>query len=123
AVAGGALALVGVSTMAQPPADFRRPVTELLLPAFLDGDLALNTQRFTDGGANGGALRAHVDPKAAWNLGMKIGLAGHASLAPLAIVWAACAAWLSAAARARRQAVAPRAAPGSSAPVPPRSSA
>jgi hypothetical protein len=102
AVVATALALVAVSTMAQPPAEIRRPLAELLLPAFRDGDLALNPQRFTDGGGNGGALRAHVDPKAAWNLGMKTGLTGRASLAPLAIVWIACAAWLSAAARARR---------------------
>jgi len=74
-----------VATMAQPPASFQRPLTELLLPAFRDGDLSLNTQRFTDSGAS--ALRAHVDPKAAWNLGMKAGLDGHASLIPLAIVW------------------------------------
>jgi hypothetical protein len=99
---GAALALVAVATMAQPPAQIRRPVTELLLPAFRDGDLALNTQRFTDGGANGDALRAHVDPKAAWNLGMKAGLGGLASLLPLAAVWIACGVWLSAAASARR---------------------
>jgi len=84
---GAALSLVAVSTMAQPPASYQRPLNELLLPAFLDGDLALNTQRFTDSGAS--ALRAHGDPKAAWNLGMKIGLDGHASLIPLAIVWLA----------------------------------
>ena len=102
AIVAAALSLVAVSTMAQPPAEFRRPLADLLLPAFRDGDLALNTQRFTDGGGNGGALRAHVDPKAAWNLGIKAGLTGHASIAPLAIVWIACAAWLSAAARARR---------------------
>ena len=82
---GAALSLVASATMAQPPASFQRPVTELLLPAFRDGDLSLNTQRFTDSGAS--ALRAHVDPKAAWNLGMKAGLDGHASLIPLAIVW------------------------------------
>jgi hypothetical protein len=103
AVVATALSFVAVSTMAQPPAEIRRPLAELLLPAFRDGDLSLNTQRFTDGGANGGALRAHVDPKAAWNLGMKAGLTGHASLVPLAIVWLASAAWLTAAARARRR--------------------
>jgi len=105
ALVAAVLALVAVSVMAQPPAEIRRPLADLLLPAFRAGDLALNTQRFTDGGGNGGALRTHVDPKAAWNLGMKAGLTGHASLAPLAIVWIACAAWLTAAARARRSAV------------------
>ena len=87
---GAALSLVAVATMAQPPASIQRPVTELLLPAFRDGDLSLNTQRFTDSGAS--ALRAHVEPKAAWNLGMKIGLTGLASLLPLALVWAAAGA-------------------------------
>jgi hypothetical protein len=82
---GAALSLVAVATMAQPPTSFQRPVGELLLPAFRDGDLALNSQRFTDGGASG--LRAHTEPKAAWNLGMKMGLNGHASLIPLAVVW------------------------------------
>jgi hypothetical protein len=95
AVVATVFSLVAVSTMAQPPAEIRRPIVDLLWPAFRDGDLALNTQRFTDGGGNGGALRAHVDPKAAWNLGMKAGLTGHASLVPLAMVWIACAAWLS----------------------------
>ena len=44
----------------------------------------------------------NVDPKAAWNLGMKAGLRGHASLVPLAAVWTACGVWLSVAGRARR---------------------
>jgi hypothetical protein len=86
---GAALSLVAVATMAQPPASYQRPVQDLLLPAFRDGDLALNTQRFTDSGAS--SLRAHSEPKAAWNLGMKVGLNGHASLIPLAIVWLAAA--------------------------------
>jgi len=89
---GAALSLVAAATMAQPPASFQRPVGELLLPAFRDGDLSLNTQRFTDSGAS--APRAHVDPKAAWNLGMKAGLDGHASLIPLAIVWLAAIAFV-----------------------------
>jgi hypothetical protein len=97
------LSLAAVSTMAQPPAQIQKPVAQLILPAFRDGDLALNTQRFTDGGANGGALRAHVNPRAAWNLGMKIGLTGHASLVPIALVWLLCAGGISAAARARRR--------------------
>jgi hypothetical protein len=87
---GAALSLVAVSTMAQPPASIREPVTDLLVPAFRDGDLSLNTQRFTDGSGDAGALRAHVDPKAAWNLGMKIGLEGRTSLVPIAVVWVLC---------------------------------
>ena len=91
---GTALSLVAVATMASPPAQFSRPVRELLLPAFHDGDLALNTQRFTDAGVDVGGWRRHVEPKAAFNLGMKIGLDGHASLIPLALVWLGCGVYL-----------------------------
>ncbi len=98
---GAALSLVASATMAQPPNTFQRPVSELLLPAFRDGDLSLNTQRFTDAGAS--PFRAHVEPKAAWNLGMKAGLEGHASLIPLAIVWLAAGAVFIGAGFAARQ--------------------
>jgi hypothetical protein len=114
-------ALAAVATMAQPPAQIQRPLAELLLPALADGDLALNTQRFTDGGANGGALRAHVAPRAAWNLGMQAGLSGRASLVPLALVWIGCAAWLSAAVRGRRRSAEVPSGPASSSARPPRS--
>ena len=87
---GVAVTLVAVSTMPLPPNNIRRPVAELLWPAFRDGDLALNTQTFASGGANPD-FRAHTEPKAAFNLGMKLGLSGHASLAPLAAVWLGCA--------------------------------
>jgi hypothetical protein len=98
---GAALALAATATMAQPPDTFKRPVSELLLPAFRDGDLALNTQRFTDSGAN--PLRAHTVPQAAWNLGMKAGLRGHASLVPLALVWLVAGAVFIDAGRGRRR--------------------
>jgi hypothetical protein len=51
----------------------------------------LNTQRFTDYRADEGAIRRHADPTASWNLGMKMGLTGRASLIPLGLVWLACA--------------------------------
>ena len=86
---GVAVTLVAVSTMPLPPNNIRRPVAELLWPAFRDGDLALNTQTFVSGGANPD-FRAHEEPKAAFNLGMKIGLTGLASLLPLLLAWAAC---------------------------------
>jgi hypothetical protein len=91
---GAGLALVAVSTTPQPPASIMRPVSELMIPAFLEGHLALNTQRFTDFRADETAIWRHADPTASWNLGMKMGLAGHASLIPLGIVWFACGAWL-----------------------------
>jgi hypothetical protein len=101
---GASISLVAVSTMAQPPAIYTDPVAQLLWPAFRDGDLALTTQTFAHGSTDVGAWRTHTEPKAAWNLGMKMGLSGHASLAPLAIAWMACAAWLTAAMRHRRPA-------------------
>lgn len=99
---GTALSLVAVATMASPPVQFSRPVREFLLPAFRDGDLALNTQRFTDAGVDVGGWRRHVEPKAAFNLGMKIGLEGHASLIPLALVWIGCGVYLFAGGRTVR---------------------
>jgi hypothetical protein len=81
---------VAVSTMPLPPANIRRPMTEFLLPAFQEGDLALNTQSFAAGSVDAD-FRAHHEPKVAFNLGMKMGLTGHASLIPLAIVWLGCA--------------------------------
>jgi hypothetical protein len=90
---GVAVTLVAVSTMPLPPANLRRPVTDLLWPAFRDGDLSLNTQAMVAGTVDTD-FRAHHEPKAAFNLGMKMGLDGHASLAPLALVWLACGAVL-----------------------------
>ena len=90
---GVAVTLVAVSTMPLPPNNIRRPVAELLWPAFRDGDLALNTQTFVSGSANPD-FRAHTEPKAAFNLGMKAGLDGLASLVPLMLAWIGCGAVL-----------------------------
>jgi hypothetical protein len=87
---GAAVTLVAVSTTPQPPASFERPVTELMVPAFREGHLALNTQRFADFRADENAIRRHADPSASWNLGMKMGLTGLASLIPLGIAWLGC---------------------------------
>jgi hypothetical protein len=89
-VYGATLTLVAVSTMPLPPANIQRPVTELLLPAFRAGDLALNTQSVAAGTVDTD-FRAHREPKAAFNLGMKMGLTGHPTLVPLAIIWLGCA--------------------------------
>lgn len=107
-VYGAIVTLVAVSTMPLPPANIRRPLTELLLPAFRDGDLSLNTQSFAAGSVDAD-FRAHREPKVAFNLGMKMGLTGHRSLYPLGIVMLACAFGLSGA-TARR----PRNSSGSS---------
>jgi len=92
---GVALTLIAVSTTPQPPVRFERPFAQLLVPAFLDGDLALNTQGFTDY-----LPYARIEPgqrvtKVSWNVGMKLGLTGLMSLVPLALIWAASAALLA----------------------------
>jgi MFS family permease len=97
---GAAVTLVAVSTMPLPPANIRRPVTEFLLPAFVAGDLSLNTQTMVAGTVDAD-FRGHHEPKAAFNLGMKLGLDGHASLVPLALVWLACGVFLISARRPR----------------------
>jgi MFS family permease len=86
---GLAITVVAVSTMPLPPANIEHPVADFLWPAFRDGDLALNTQTMASGGVDLD-FRGHHEPRAAFNLGMKLGLRGHASLVPLAVVWAAC---------------------------------
>ena len=88
---GLAMTVVAISTTPQPPSNFTAPMSQLLWPAFKDGDLSLNPQRFVDAGANPNQLRHDVQRHAAWNLGEVIGLRHHASLIPLALVWiAAC---------------------------------
>jgi hypothetical protein len=96
---GAAMMLLAVSTTPQPPASIMRPVTELMVPAFLEGRLSLNNQRFTDLRADEYAIWRHVDSGVSWNLGMAIGLTGRASLIPLGVVWLAGGAWLIALAR------------------------
>jgi hypothetical protein len=89
---GIAVTLVAVSTMPLPPSNLRQPVTDLMLPAFRAGDLALNTQSVASGGVDLD-FRGHHEPKAAFNLGMKVGLHGLPSLGPLVVVWLACGVW------------------------------
>lgn len=103
---GLAVTLVAVSTMPLPPANIRRPVADFLWPAFRDGDLSLNTQTFVSGGVADAGFRSHTEPKAAFNLGMKIGLDGRASLLPLIVVWAGCSAALWGSARVKPRAAA-----------------
>ncbi|HEX3646202.1 MAG TPA: hypothetical protein VHT95_11390 [Vicinamibacterales bacterium] len=86
---GAAITLVAVSTTPQPPATFKSPVTELLWPAFRDGDLSLNPQTFVHNGVDVAHLRGGGDPHAAWNLGELAGLRGLPSLLPLASIWIA----------------------------------
>jgi hypothetical protein len=85
ALYGAALALVAVSTTAQPPEYYKNPVSQLLWPSFEKGHLSINQQGFVDDN-----LRRQRDPVAhAWNLGEKLGLTAHASLVPLFAIWGA----------------------------------
>jgi len=97
----GALALAGLlvfsaanmfaATAVKPEIDmkWKRPYSQFVWPNFRAGKLAVSTQSIDMRGNPPGA------PRQAWNLGMKLGLDGHASLAPLAIWMLACAAWLA----------------------------
>jgi hypothetical protein len=99
---GTAVTLIAVSTIPLPPSDIRRPVAEFMWPAFRDGDLSLNTQTFVSYGVNLD-FRGHHEPRAAFNLGMKLGLSGHASLVPLAVIWLGCGFVLISSARGSTQ--------------------
>jgi hypothetical protein len=88
------VSLVSVSTTVQPPANVSRPFRELIWPAFRDGDLALNTQTMVHHTVDAALWRTHEDPKAAFNLGMQLGLTGHASLLPLLAGWLLCGRWM-----------------------------
>lgn len=94
AIASFLISLVAVSTMVQPPANVSRPFRELIWPAFRDGDLALNTQTMVHHTVDASLWRTHEDPKAAFNLGMPLGLTGHASLLPLLAGWLLCGTWM-----------------------------
>ena len=85
ALYGAGLTFVAVSTTAQPPDTYHRPVTELLWPNFAKGRVSINWQAFVEDN-----LRERRDPEAhAWNLGEKIGLTGWWSLVPLVMIWVA----------------------------------
>ena len=88
---GAGITLVAVATTPQPPASFTSPVSELLWPAFRDGDLSLNPQTFVHNSADVAHFRGGGDPHAAWNLGEIAGLHGLMSLLPLIAVWAVAA--------------------------------
>jgi hypothetical protein len=106
---GAAVVFVAVSTTAQPPNDYARPMEQLAWPAFLDGELSLNTQSFLEARPDPPILRGVGRHRDAWNMGQRFGLDAHASLAPLAVGWAVLlAAW----AVLERRRAAPDPAPG-----------
>lgn len=86
---GAALTLVAESTNPQPPSSVQWPMRDLLWPAFRDGDFSLNTQTMVHGAPPEYPRPSGNVPRAAWNLGELAGLRGHASLAPLVLIWIA----------------------------------
>ena len=70
-----------------------RPYSTVVWPSFRRGRLAISTQTIDMAGNPDRA------PRQAWNLGMKAGLDGHASLVPLYAWWLLCAGWLARALR------------------------
>ena len=91
---GAALGLVVVSTNPQPPSNIMKPVSELLWPAFVEGDLSLNPQSFTDYAAAPDRMRHNPSGHASWNLGQLAGLQGLTSLLPLLALWCLAALFL-----------------------------
>ena len=78
-------AFIAVSTTAQPPDTYLRPVTQLFWPSFIHGELSTNWQSYLDYLPRD--ERDHTSH--AWNIGEKIGLSGLTSLTPLVSAWCA----------------------------------
>jgi hypothetical protein len=81
------LMLAGTAVKPEVPVTERRPFSRYILPRLARGDLAVSTQSIDSKGERPGH-------RAAYNLGQRAGLGGLASLAPLAVAWLACGAWL-----------------------------
>jgi hypothetical protein len=79
------LSVIAVSTSVMLPEDVSTPISQLLVPAFLRGDLAQNRQSFIQFGTANPASGL----LGAWNLGQILGLRGHTSLVPLFLLWCA----------------------------------
>jgi hypothetical protein len=87
AMYGLSVSVIAVSTMVMLPEDVTSPVSQVLVPAFLRGDLALNRQSFLQFGTANPAEGV----LSAWNVGQLLGLPGLASLVPLGVLWLAMA--------------------------------
>ena len=87
------------ATAVKPEIDtkWKRPYAQFVWPNFKRGKLSVSTQSIDMLG------NPAKGPRQAWNLGMKMGLDGHASLVPLYLWVLACAAWLAWAQRASRE--------------------
>src|SRR5262249_7938989 len=109
AVWGAGSSLMAVSTMVQPPNSIKRPFDDLLWPAFRAGRLSLNPMGYRDIWADPHKLLDPGAHHAAWNLGQRVGLDGHLSLAPLYAAWLAGVVWLWRRARPERRPPSPSA--------------
>jgi hypothetical protein len=87
-VFSGAYMLAATAVKPEIPTNFKRPYSQYIWKNFRAGKLAISTQTIDMRGNPPNA------PRQAWNLGMKMGLDGRASLVPLALWSAACLAWL-----------------------------
>jgi hypothetical protein len=91
AVCGLGLSLMGVSTTAQPPNEFRCPALQLFWPSFSQGRLSLNQGSFL-----APTEEVPEETHGAFNLGELFGLHGLPSLIPLFVFWSiALSFWLS----------------------------
>jgi hypothetical protein len=102
---GLALAGMAVSTTVLLPESVMAPIREIVWPASVRGDLALNHDLFVLRPDPNAAPTSVLD-RGAWNVGMLLGLGGRLSLLPLALFWllVALAGWRAAEVRAGRPA-------------------
>jgi hypothetical protein len=99
------LMLAATAVKPEVPVRVRHPFGEYILPRLAKGELAISTQSIDS--INSTPSFDPLDPRRiehAWNLGQRAGLDGLASLAPLVLIWIACAAWLAWAVRLRARA-------------------
>src|SRR5206468_7977882 len=73
---GAALALMAVSSTVLLPESVTSPIRDLVWPAFLRADLALNHDLYVLR-ADPNAVPSSVLERGAWNLGQLVGLSGH----------------------------------------------
>lgn len=71
------------------PESEKRPYAQFIWPKFIAGELAVSTQSIDM------MTNPENAPRQAWNLGMKAGLDGHASLLPLYVWLTATLSWLA----------------------------
>jgi hypothetical protein len=84
AVLGVALVFVAVTVTAQPREGWLRPLADEIWPAFVRGDLGIESRTVVGGSALKGVA---VFGRGGWNVGHVLGLERHATLVPLVVGW------------------------------------